>query len=304
MQLSFYGRISPRPDLETSPSPDQQFGAVRHWLQTQGFKREPMRFEDIGKSRDDMDRPALWKAIQACPGGVLIALALDRIGDVVAVETVMRLCARQKTQVITVMEGIQENDADSELMRVIRGGIARHSKRKISASTRIHLAEKKRQGYRVSRFPSFGYRFIKVGTIKTKRGYLKDDWRVVVDPYEARVIEAVKRAYKSGMGVSEIVRRFRRRRVKVRAGLLTHKRAYNILKMAKVPVRGRSWNPLAANHLSDSDSNTIGKMGKVAPSFHDPEARPFDGRASPSTEHQLGLVPPHANDAGVLDGAE
>jgi len=238
MKVAFYGRISPRPDLESSPSPEQQYGMCLHFLEDQGVPTIPERFEDIGKSRDDMDRPALWAALRHCKGGILIALSLDRIGDVVAVETVMRMTKRTKTQVVTVAEGVQKSDADSELMRIIQGGVTRHQKRKISEITRLHMAEKRRQGHRISRFAPFGYRYEKIGTIKTKRGYLKDDYRMVPEPREQKLAEIIKRAYRKGMSVYAIVKQFRRRGVKVRDGYLNARRVYAIL-AGCVPVGGK-----------------------------------------------------------------
>lgn len=161
MEITAYLRYSPRPDGDKSPSNDQQFGIICDWLKKQGIPTEGVqRFEDKAKSRDDMDRPGLWAAVKACQKGLFVSYALDRIGDVVAIETVMRLLNLQKAQLATVMEGLQENDPDSTLMRILRGGLALHQKQKNAAVTSYHMQQKQRSGQRMSRYAPFGTKLV------------------------------------------------------------------------------------------------------------------------------------------------
>lgn len=197
MIVTEYSRYSPRPDEETSLSNESQFDMQDEWLLKHSLPlpRPGHRFGDEAKSRDDMTRAGLWEAAKACQRGLFVAYSLDRIGDVLAIETVVRLLERQRSRLATVVEGFQENDPDSELMRILRGGLSRNQKRKGAENTSRHMLQRQANGERMSRYPPVGKRFRQIG-IKHKSigGVLVEVPHCIIEdePDEHRIIAQIK----------------------------------------------------------------------------------------------------------------
>lgn len=169
--VTAYLRFSPRPDQDNSPSNQQQLYLIKDWLADNYLPQPTKVFEDRGKSRDDMNRTGLWECAQATQKGLMVAYDLSRVGDVLAVETTVRLLERNHSMLATSIEGLMQNDPDSEFMRVLKGGMNRHQKRRMAENTSRHFVARLAMGKRVGNYPPIGAKFVLDPTgKKTVRG--------------------------------------------------------------------------------------------------------------------------------------
>lgn len=145
MEAISYCRYSPRPDEDISDANEKQRVLVKEWCDRGGYTLAG-EFSDKAKSRDDLDRPGLWDAVDACRGRTLVVYSLDRIGDAVAVELVLRALRKQRSQLATVVSGVEEDDPTRQLVRTILGAIAVYQKQISAARTRSVMRRRSAAG--------------------------------------------------------------------------------------------------------------------------------------------------------------
>lgn len=190
---TFYARFSPRPDADKSISNAEQLCLTKEWCHEQQLPLPTLCFEDKKKSRDDMNRPGLWDCVKATQGGLMVAYSLDRVGDIIAIETVVRMLEKQKSTLATVVEGVQSNDPDNEFLRIIKGGLSRQQKRHIARLTADSYRIRVARGECMGRYAPAGFKFVlwEGTTQKTRRGLPKR--RVVPDYEEIKIIRQIQR---------------------------------------------------------------------------------------------------------------
>ena len=184
MRIAIYARYSPRPEEDKSLSNVNQLGMVMDWLKKHGLdKADWAHFEDRAKSRDDLNRPGLWDAVAYCQDGVFVAFSLDRIGDIIAIETVVRMLGKQGAQLATVVEGLQEFDPDATLLRILRGGLALHQKQKNATLTSYHMRQRMANGEKMGRWPPFGWKEVYSHSLpngKRVMKWVKCNWETAI----------------------------------------------------------------------------------------------------------------------------
>lgn len=202
----YYGRVSPRRNLEESESLDMQLEFCQKFASENDWEIE-LFFSDE-KSGADINRPGLWNAIDALKrGSALIVYRFDRIArDGFITYDVWRRVLRKGACLISASgEGkIDDNlSPEEELKFGMIQLFASYERKVIAARTSAAMLRHQANGRRMSGPPPYGYA-VEERVIETDKGPQTKGF-LVKAPGEQAVIESVIQLHKSGLSYSQIV---------------------------------------------------------------------------------------------------
>jgi DNA invertase Pin-like site-specific DNA recombinase len=193
-QVIGYVRVS-TDDQELSA--EAQRHRIQEWCWAQGLELVAI-YEDVGVSGGAKldNRPGILDALNALkPGMALVATKRDRLArDTMYAAMIERLAMREHAAVRTC-DGAGDGDSPEDF--ILRGMLdlfATYERLLIKARTKTALAQKKRQGQRISRFAPYGYCFA-------------DDSTLVEAAAEQLVITAARQYAEAGLSLRQIAQR-------------------------------------------------------------------------------------------------
>jgi site-specific DNA recombinase len=130
-----YARYSPRPRVrneegvlvDPSDSITKQYALLQAECDRHGWAYcEDLCFCDEQRSGDDADRPGLWAAVVAVrPGDVFMARDVERIArSSMLLAWVQHVVEEAGGEIVTLDVGVQHNQADTAVVKMIRGILA------------------------------------------------------------------------------------------------------------------------------------------------------------------------------------
>jgi len=153
-----YARFSPRRNADESDSNDIQKAYCEQHAFDKGYKIAES-FEDRALSGSDVDRPALWAAIEVLgKGDVLLVFKLDRLArNVYLMELIKQAVSACGARIEAVEGDVAGDTAESVLIRQILSSISEYERKIIALRTRFAMLQHQRNGKRMSRLPPFGF---------------------------------------------------------------------------------------------------------------------------------------------------
>ena len=198
-----YARFSPRRKSEESDSNEIQ----KAYCEQHAFDKKyniAGFFEDKALSGSDVERPALWAAVDALKkGDVLLVYKLDRLARNVYIMELIKQAVSACGAKIEAVEGdVKGDSAESVLIRQILSSISEYERKIIALRTKFAMLQHQRNGKRMGRFAPYGFRVD-----------LEDQTRLVPDPEEQKAIFKIIDLKDKMFEVLQIVRIMNREKV-------------------------------------------------------------------------------------------
>ena len=204
-----YARFSPRPEkaLEDCKSIGVQIQACRDYAEAQGYSVEAV-YTDESKSRNDMDREGIFDAIRRIyRSWVVVAYSPDRIGAGMASAVIEHDIIRRGGRIEYAVGDINGDEPEKKLMRGMLSVIAEFEREMIGRRTSAGMKYRQANGERMTHAEKlpFGKMIDPI-----------DPNRMIACPDEVQAIRAMRRWYKDGVTVADIVRKLNKSEFKPR----------------------------------------------------------------------------------------
>ena len=154
-----YARFSPRRRSEESESNELQKAhceqhAFNKKYEIAGF------FEDKALSGSDIERPALWAAVDVLKkGDVLLVYKLDRLArNVYLMELIKQAVSACGARIEAVEGDVAGDSAESVLIRQMLSAFSEYERKLIGIRTKFAMIQHQRNGKRMGRFAPYGFR--------------------------------------------------------------------------------------------------------------------------------------------------
>jgi len=190
-----YSRFSPRRNADESESIEAQLDFCRKWCKENNVKIVD-EFADRALSGGDEDRPELWAAIAALERGyVLVVYRLDRLARSVYLSDIIeRSINKKKASFLSISgEGTWSDTDEDWLIRKILQTLAEYERKVIAARTKAAMLRHQANGRLMGSIPPYGFMLDP-----------KDGRRIVKNPYERLIINAIKRLHEKGLSLRQI----------------------------------------------------------------------------------------------------
>ena len=192
-----YARFSPRPDADESESAEKQIESCRAYASRKGYE-VVAEYADKGKSRNDIHREGLIRAIDAVGrGDILLCYEISRFGAGHGAVTLEQEVLKNGGK-LEFVQGLSVADSpDTKMLRAIMFAFKEYEREMIGIRTSIAMKRMQSDGQCVSGIPPYGYR--------------KDDsdpniTKLVPDPIEFPVLQEMISMYQGGNNLSQIAR--------------------------------------------------------------------------------------------------
>lgn len=210
-RAAIYVRVSTDKQAEKGLSLEAQDRACRKLGQELGYEVEV--FRDEGFSAKNLKRPALQlmlEAIRAKRFAAVIVTTLDRLSrDTIDTLTLRREWSKMGIKFHAVGESTDDvATPDGELTLTMKAALSDAERKRISAKTRFLMAERRREGVRISGTAPVGYRF--------------EDGLVVEDEAEMAALHLVIEMAQRGSSYREIARMLNAQGYRTKSGRLHH----------------------------------------------------------------------------------
>ncbi len=210
-RAAVYVRVSTDKQAEKGLSLEAQDRACRKLGQELGYEVEV--FRDEGFSAKNLKRPALQAmldAIRAKRFAAVIVTTLDRLSrDTIDTLTLRREWSKAGIKFYAVGESTDDiATPDGELTLTMKAALSDAERKRISAKTRFLMAERRREGVRISGTAPVGYRF--------------EDGIVVEDATEMAALHLVIEMAQRGSSYREIAGMLNAQGYRTKSGRLHH----------------------------------------------------------------------------------
>lgn len=189
-----YCRFSPRPGAAECQSNEVQLAACRKYCADRGYTIVG-EHSDAAASGDDVDRPGLWDAVNACRRGyVLVVAKLDRLARSVTLDGYIRHTLDGKGATVEAADGTGSDEtAESKMLRQMLAAIAEYNKQITGARTRAAMLHAQANGKAMSKQPPYGWRRVRKA--------------LEIEPTEQATIAMILAYRSAGLGFGEIADR-------------------------------------------------------------------------------------------------